>query len=81
MRVEIVGNGPSRELWDGTGWSIGCNKSEDTDTIIASAGVAQADAETATLFGKEPQDLGYLRLAEQKELGSISSYSRKEISL
>jgi uncharacterized protein (DUF362 family) len=54
---------------------------EDTDTIIASSGVAQADAETTYLFGKKPQDLGYLRLAEQKGLGSIGSYSRKEISL
>jgi uncharacterized protein (DUF362 family) len=54
---------------------------EDTDTIIASAGVAQADAETAALFGKKPQELGYLRLAEQKGLGSIGSYSRKEITL
>jgi uncharacterized protein (DUF362 family) len=54
---------------------------EDTDTIIASSGVAQADAETAHLFGKKPQDLGYLRLAEEKGLGSISSYSRKEITL
>jgi len=54
---------------------------EDKDTIIASSGVAQADAEAATLFGKKPEDLGYLRLAEQKGLGSITSYSRKEISL
>jgi len=54
---------------------------EDTDTIIASSGVAQADAEAATLFGKEPHELGYLRLAEQKGLGSIASYSRKEIAL
>ena len=54
---------------------------EDTDTIIASPGVAQADAETAILFGKKPAELGYLRLAEQKGLGSIGSYSRREISL
>ena len=54
---------------------------EDSDTIIASPGVAQADAEAAILFGKKPQDLGYLRLAEEKGLGSIVSYSRKEISL
>jgi uncharacterized protein (DUF362 family) len=54
---------------------------EDTDRIIASSGVAQADAEAATLFGKKPEELGYLRLAEQKGLGSISSYSRKEITL
>jgi uncharacterized protein (DUF362 family) len=54
---------------------------EDTDTIIASSGVAQADAETAYLFGKKPGDLGYLRLAEEKGLGSISTYSRKEITL
>ena len=54
---------------------------EDTDTIIASAGVAQADAETCLLFGKKPDELGYLRLAEQKGLGSISGYSRREISL
>jgi uncharacterized protein (DUF362 family) len=54
---------------------------EDTDTIIASPGVAQADAETATLFGKRPEELGYLQLAEKKGLGSISSYPRKEISL
>jgi uncharacterized protein (DUF362 family) len=62
-----------------TGGSLSYLK--DTDTIIASAGVAQADAETAYLFGKKPEDLGYLRLAEQKGLGSIRSYSRKEISL
>jgi hypothetical protein len=54
---------------------------EDTDTIIASPGVAQADAETTYLFGKKPEDLGYLRLAEEKGLGSIVSYPRKEISL
>ena len=30
---------------------------------------------------KRPQELGYLRLAEQKGLGSIASYSRKEITL
>jgi uncharacterized protein (DUF362 family) len=54
---------------------------EDTDTIIASSGVAQADAETAALFGKRPQELGYLRLAEQKGLGPIDAYSRREISL
>ena len=54
---------------------------EDTDTIIASAGVAQADAETCLLFGKKPDELGYLRLAEQKGLGPISGYSRREISL
>ena len=54
---------------------------EDTDTIIASAGVAQADAETCLLFGMKPDELGYLRLAEQKGLGPISGYSRREISL
>ena len=54
---------------------------EDTDTIIASSGVAQADAETSYLFGKKPEDLGYLRLAEAKGLGSIGSYTRKEIAL
>jgi len=54
---------------------------EDTDTIIASPGVAQADAETALLFGMQPEDLGYLRLAEEKGLGSIGGYSRKEIAL
>jgi hypothetical protein len=54
---------------------------EDTDTIIASSGVAQADAETVLLFGKQPRDLGYLELAEQKGLGSITSYPRKEITL
>jgi uncharacterized protein (DUF362 family) len=54
---------------------------EDTDTIIASPGVAQADAETSLLFGMKPEDLGYLRLAEEKGLGSVGSYSRKKISL
>jgi len=28
--VSIVGNGPSRSLWDGAGMSIGCNCAEDT---------------------------------------------------
>jgi uncharacterized protein (DUF362 family) len=54
---------------------------EDTDTIIASSGVAQADAEAARLFGMRPSELGYLRLAEEKGLGSISTYSRREIAL
>jgi uncharacterized protein (DUF362 family) len=62
-----------------TGGSLGYL--EDTDTIIASRGVAQADAEAARLFGMRPSDLGYLRLAEEKGLGSINSYSRKEIAL
>jgi len=62
-----------------TGGSLSYLK--DTDTIIASPGVAQADAETALLFGMQPEDLGYLRLAEEKGLGSIGTYSRKEISL
>ncbi|UCF98256.1 MAG: DUF362 domain-containing protein [Spirochaetaceae bacterium] len=62
-----------------TGGSLSYLK--DTDTIIASAGVAQADAEATLLFGMKPQDLGYLRLAEEKGLGPIGSYSRKEISL
>jgi uncharacterized protein (DUF362 family) len=62
-----------------TGGSLSYLK--DTDTIIASPGVAQADAETTHLFGMQPKDLGYLRLAEAKGLGSISTYSRKEISL
>ena len=44
-------------------------------------GICGKDAETAALFGKKPAELGYLRLAEQKGLGSIGSYSRKEISL
>ena len=43
--------------------------------------MVQPDAETNYLFGKKPEDLGYLKLAEQKELGSIISYTRKEISL
>jgi len=62
-----------------TGGSLSYLK--DTDTIIASPGVAQADAETALLFGMQPEDLGYLRLAEEKGLGSIGTYLRKEISL
>jgi len=62
-----------------TGGSLSYLK--DTDTIIASSNVAQADAETTLLFGMQPQDLGYLRLAEEKGLGSIDAYSRKEISL
>lgn len=33
MLVNIVGNGPSRELWDGSGWSIGCNIATDTDVV------------------------------------------------
>lgn len=62
-----------------TGGSLSYLK--DTDTIIASTGVAQADAETTLLFGMQPEDLGYLRLAEEKGLGPIGAYSRKEISL
>jgi uncharacterized protein (DUF362 family) len=62
-----------------TGGSLGYLK--NTDTIIASSKVAQADAETTLLFGMQPQDLGYLRLAEEKGLGSIGAYSRKVISL
>ena len=62
-----------------TGGSLSYLK--DTDTIIASPRVAQADAEATLLFGIQPQELGYLRLAEEKGLGSIGAYTRKEISL
>lgn len=33
-KINIVGNGPSRELWDGTGRSIGANHATDTDMVV-----------------------------------------------
>lgn len=53
----------------------------DTDTIIASANVVQADAEAAGLFGKRPQEIGYLELARRKGIGTLSGYSRREATL
>jgi uncharacterized protein (DUF362 family) len=52
-----------------------------TDRVIASANVAQADAEAALLFGRAPEQIGYLRLAQQKGIGAIRGYSRQEITL
>lgn len=48
---------------------------ERRDTVIASANVAQADAEAAKLFGRGPDDLAYLRLAEAKGIGRLTGYS------
>ncbi len=62
-----------------TGGSLSYLK--DTDTVIASPNVARADAETALLFGRAPESLGYLQLAESKGIGTISGYSRRELSL
>lgn len=53
----------------------------NTDTIIASGNVVQADAEAAGLFGIDPREIGYLELARRKGIGTLSGYSRREASL
>jgi uncharacterized protein (DUF362 family) len=45
------------------------------DTIIAAGRVVQADSEACRLFGRSPEDLGYLRLAEARGLGRLSGYT------
>ncbi len=40
------------------------------DTVIASADIVAADAYAATLFGKAPDDIGYIRLAAEMGLGT-----------
>ncbi len=47
------------------------------DTVIASPNVVQADSQTSTLFGVEPESIGYLRLAEKKGIGVLKGYTAK----
>jgi uncharacterized protein (DUF362 family) len=65
--------GDNRSRWH---WEL-----HQANTVIASPNVARADAETALLFGRAPESLGYLQLAESKGIGTISGYSRRELSL
>jgi len=43
----------------------------ETRTIVAGVNPVNVDAYGATLFGKRPSDLGYLRLAAQQGMGEI----------
>jgi uncharacterized protein (DUF362 family) len=52
------------------------------DTIIASADVVAADSYAATLFDKQPRDIGYIRLAADSGLGEcdLSAMNIKELT-
>ncbi len=58
----LLRNGP-------TGGSVGDVKK--MDTFIASADPVLADAYAATLFGHKPGDIGYIKAAADKGLGSL----------
>lgn len=45
------------------------------DTVIAAANVVHADCEGAKLFGRSPDSLAYLRLAQKKGIGNLTGYS------
>lgn len=61
----MVKNGP-------TGGSLSFLKR--MDTIIASTNVVCADSEGARLFGRAPESLSYLKLAQDRGLGRLSGY-------
>lgn len=56
----LMANGP-------TGGDLGDVK--DMNTIIASADIVAADSFATTLFGMQPEDIAYIRAAEQMGLG------------
>ena len=51
------------------------------DMIIASSNVVSTDAETAGLFGVNPQQINYIASATQKGIGKIDGYSRKTVNI
>ena len=51
-----------------TGGSLADVKQQDT--VIASADIVAADAYATTLFGKQPADIGYVKIAADMGLGS-----------
>jgi len=70
----LVANGP-------TGGNL--NDVRQMDTIIAGADVVAADAYAATLFGKTGADIAYIRMANERGLGTmdLTSIRIEEISL
>lgn len=59
----LMANGP-------TGGDLGDVK--EMNTVIASADIVAADSYAATMFGMQPDDLGYIRAAVEMELGQSS---------
>ncbi len=51
------------------------------DTVIASSNVVSADAETALLFGRTPESIEYIRIADRYGIGRMNGYSRKLVEL
>ncbi len=70
----LMTNGP-------TGGSL--NDVKQTDTVIVSADVVAADTYAATLFGRKPDDIGYIRLGAAKGLGTsdLKSVKVEEINV
>lgn len=70
----LMAHGPTGGNLDDVRWH---------NTVIASADIVSADAYAASLFNLQPQDIGYIAIAEEMGLGraDLSSLKIEELSL